>query len=242
MDWAGPAPLRALALVVPGLTTVVEERWGTGRVLAGYVAAVLVAAVTGGIVGAAVGDTDGVAALLGGQAGFWLTLVLAVQLSGLERTSSLRRFRDELAWRDVPVGLFVGVLTQLVLLPVLYWPLSWLVDVDELSKPAEELLDGESGIALALVGIGVVVIAPVVEELFFRGLLLETLRRRWSTMVAVAGSSVFFGATHFQPLQFAGLTLAGLVFAVAVVRTGRLGAAIAVHVGFNATTFVLLAM
>lgn len=68
------------------------------------------------------------------------------------------------------------------------------------------------------------------------------MQRRWSTPVAVAGSSAFFGATHFQPLQFAGLTLAGAVFALAVVRTGRLGSAITVHVGFNATTFVLLAL
>src|SRR3546814_13149860 len=83
-------------------------------------------------------------------------------------------------------------------------------------------------------GVGVVVVAPVVEELFFRGLLLGTVRERWGTFAAVIGSSVFFGATHFQPLQFAGLTAAGLVFAAAVVKTGRLGSAIEVHVGFNA--------
>ena len=58
----------------------------------------------------------------------------------------------------------------------------------------------------------------------------------------VVQSALFFGATHFQPLQFAGLTAAGLVFAAAVVRTGWLGSAIAVHVGFNATTFTALVL
>lgn len=224
------------------MTGTVDQRWGPVQVLAGYVAAVLAAAVTGGIAGAVAGDTEGVAAVLGGQVGFWAVLVAAVNLSGLEATSSLRRFRGEFAWRDLPAGIGIGVGTQLVVLPALYWPVSWLVDVDELSRPAEELLDGESGVALAFLGLGVVVIAPIVEELFFRGLLLDTLRRRWSTPAAVIASSVLFGATHFQALQFAGLTLAGIVFASAVVRTGRLGPAIAVHVGFNATTFVLLAL
>lgn len=51
-----------------------------------------------------------------------------------------------------------------------------------------------------------------------------------------------FGVTHFQPLQFVALTAAGLMFAGAAVRTGRLAAAIAVHAGFNATTFVALAL
>lgn len=90
--------------------------------------------------------------------------------------------------------------------------------------------------------VAVVLVAPVVEELFFRGLLLGALRRRWGTGVAVVGSSLVFGVTHFQPLQFVALTAAGLMFAGAAVRTGRLAAAIAVHAGFNATTFVALAL
>ena len=231
-----------MALVVPRLTEALDQRWGVGHVLAGYVAALVGAAIAGGLAGAVAGDPESVATLLGGQVGFWLVLMAVVRLAGFGRTASAPRFRDELAWRDAPLGLATGIATQLILLPALYWPLSLLVDVDDLSGPAEELLDGVSGVALVALGIGVVLVAPVVEEVFFRGLLLETMKRRWSTPVAVACSSVFFGATHFQPLQFVGLTLAGVVFALAVVRTGRLGAAIAVHVGFNATTFVLLAL
>lgn len=90
--------------------------------------------------------------------------------------------------------------------------------------------------------VGVIVIAPVVEELFFRGLLLGAMRGRWGTVIAVAGSAVVFGATHFQPLQFPALAVAGAVFATAAVRNGRLGPAVAAHAGFNATTFVALVL
>ena len=149
--------------------------------------------------------------------------------------------RSELHASDAR-GLVLGVTTQLVLLPLLYLPFRSWFDEDDLSAPAEDLLADFNGILLVLMGVGVVLVAPVVEELFFRGLLLGTVRERWGTFAAVIGSSVFFGATHFQPLQFAGLTAAGLVFAAAVVKTGRLGSAIAVHVGFNATTFAALVL
>jgi membrane protease YdiL (CAAX protease family) len=55
-------------------------------------------------------------------------------------------------------------------------------------------------------------------------------------------SSVVFAATHFDVLSFPALVVFGAVMAVLVVRTGRLGAAVWAHVGFNATTIVLLLM
>lgn len=211
------------------------------HVAAGYVGAVLVAGLTGGLGVAVSGDEDGVVALMAGQLGFWSVLVGVVVLARTrERTpDGAGRLRQHVRAGDA-AGLVVGVFTQVVLLPLLYLPFRSFLDDDDLSAPAEELLSGIGGAGLVALGIGVVVIAPIVEELFFRGLLLGTMRRRWGTATAVVASSLFFGATHFQPLQFAGLTLAGLVFAAAVVRTGRLGTAIAVHIGFNATTFVAL--
>ncbi len=54
------------------------------------------------------------------------------------------------------------------------------------------------------------------------------------------GSSVIFGATHFQLLQLPALTTAGLVFAFLRVRTGRLGPAILGHAAFNCITVASL--
>lgn len=209
--------------------------------LLGYVAAVFLAGITRGATTLVTSDDDGPWAILGGQVGLWAGF-LGVVLFAQARPGAPRfvgSIRGELRASD-GLGLAVGVLAQLVLLPLIYLPFRRWVDDDELSAPAEELLADFNGITLVLMGIGVVLVAPVVEELFFRGLLLRTIEERWGTVVAVVGSSVFFGATHFQPLQFAGLTAAGMLFALARVRSGRLGSAIAVHVGFNLTTFVAL--
>ena len=218
-----------------------ERPFSVLQVLAGYVIAVVVAGLTGGIAAALSGDEDGVVALLAGQVGFW-TVLTGVVVLGWKRSgsgTSAGHLAGQGRWVDL-VGVGVGVFTQLVLLPVLYFPFRSLFDDDELSAPAEELMNGIDGAGLVAMAIGVIVVAPIVEELFFRGLLLDTMRRRWGTATAVVASSLFFGAIHLQLLQFAGLTLAGLVFAAAVVRTGRLGTAITVHAGFNATTFVAL--
>lgn len=209
--------------------------------LAGYVAAIAVSALAGGLAATAAGTSDSISVLLVGQVAFWSVLVgtvLVVDRGSVGADALAVRFR----WSDLPVGALAGVATQLVLVPAIYLPFRGLIDEDDLAGPARDLLDRVDGAALVVMAVSVIVVAPLVEELFFRGLLLDAIRARWSTAAAVAGSSVVFGATHFQPLQFPALTLAGAVFAVAAVRTGRLGAAVAVHAGFNATTFAALVL
>lgn len=207
--------------------------------LTGYVTAIVASALAGGVAAAAVGTSDGIVVLLVGQVAFWSVLVGTVRVAGraqVDADTLAMRFR----WPDLPVGAFAGVATQLVLVPAIYIPFRGMLDEDDLGAPARDLLGRVDGAALVAMAVSVIVVAPLVEELFFRGLLLDAMRQRWNTVAAVIGSSMVFGATHFQPLQFPALTLAGAVFAFAAVRTGRLGAAVAVHAGFNATAVVAL--
>lgn len=215
-----------------------------GMAFAGYAAAIVMSALTGGLAATLTGDADGVVAMVAGQVGFWAVLVATVlhELPGRDQPVLAARLGLRFRWVDAPIGAVVGVATQLLVVPALYLPFRSLIDDDDLSGPARDLLDGAGGIGLAVIGVSVVVVAPVVEELFFRGLLLRSMQDRWGTVAAVVGSSVVFGATHFQPLQFPALATAGAVFAVSAVRTGRLGTAIAVHAAFNAATFVAVGL
>jgi uncharacterized protein len=86
-----------------------------------------------------------------------------------------------------------------------------------------------------------VVCAPVVEELFYRGLLLRSLDKRGiQPWLSVVLSALLFAGMHFEALQFAGLFLFGIVLALLVHRTGRLGPAIWAHAAFNAVTVLQL--
>jgi membrane protease YdiL (CAAX protease family) len=137
----------------------------------------------------------------------------------------------------------VGVATQLVVVPLVSEPMIRLTDTSryELGRPARELSEkatGAGGIFLfiLIVGIG----APIAEELFFRGLVMRSFEKRFGGTIAVVGSSVVFGATHFQFLQFPALTAAGLVFAWLVVRSDNLWSGVVGHMTFNMVTVVSL--
>jgi membrane protease YdiL (CAAX protease family) len=135
---------------------------------------------------------------------------------------------------DAPKGLLIGTVTQFVA-NALYVPILWWTSVssDDISKPARELTDKAHGAGVVLLILVVVVAAPIVEEIFFRGLVLRSLERRMGTRWAIAVSSALFGAAHFEPLQFPALFLFGLVASFLATRTGRLGPGIWAHVAFN---------
>jgi len=85
----------------------------------------------------------------------------------------------------------------------------------------------------------------VTEEAFFRGFVLEWLRRgmdrwRWGTAVAVAASSLLFGMAHARggTLYVVLATIAGLHYAAAYLATRRIEAAILTHFALNAVHFV----
>lgn len=178
------------------------------------------------------------------QLGLWFGLLGAPLWAATRRGNGVVA---DLGWsfraRDAPLGLTIGVICQFVLLPLVYLPIFWLTDLDadELSQVAKELtdraVDPVSVVLLVLVvGIG----APIVEEIFYRGMVLRALGRMAGPAVAIGGSAFWFAASHFQPLQFPGLFVFALILAWMAHRTERLGMAIFAHMGFNLSTVVVL--
>jgi membrane protease YdiL (CAAX protease family) len=100
---------------------------------------------------------------------------------------------------------------------------------------------------LLLVAVAAVVVAPVVEELLFRGLLLQGLMLRIGFWPAALLSSVAFGVLHMASFDAGGAALAlatgtmGLGLCVLARRTGRLGPGIGVHALRNALAIGVVA-
>ena len=132
---------------------------------------------------------------------------------------------------------------QAVVVWVLYVPIFWFSDVDgdDVSNEARELVDSASGLGIVVLVLVVCVGAPFAEELFFRGLLLRAAERRFGTRRgARRRSTVVFGLAHLQGIQLPALLVFGFVAGILTVRSGRLGPAIACHIGFNSWTVVQL--
>jgi membrane protease YdiL (CAAX protease family) len=134
----------------------------------------------------------------------------------------------------------VGIVTQLVVIPIIYAPLLRLLDDPDLSAEAKALTDRAHGVGIALLVILTIVGAPIIEELFFRGLLLRSLLRRLPPWAAIGISSLLFAFVHFQPLQFLALAIFGAIAGTLAWRSGRLGPSICAHMAFNATTVIVL--
>lgn len=220
-----------------------------GEALVGFVVGLLLSSLFASVWLAANPESEELS--LGGQAlasiGLWIGLVGTAAFSARTKGSgSLRKdFGLDARPVDLAIGAVAGVGAQLVLVPVVALLLRPLLGEPEVSGPVEELVDSATGVGVVGLFLFIAVGAPLVEELFFRGLVLRALRKRAGVVVAVIGSSVLFGLAHPQDLPGDALALVMIslavlaaLFALLVVRSGRLGPAIIAHAVFNAWTLV----
>lgn len=136
------------------------------------------------------------------------------------------------------VGVPAGAIAQFVVVPLLYVPLrAWWPDTfstDNVEERAQEMVDRADGALVVLLALVVVVGAPLVEELMYRGLLQRSLMARIGIIPGLLAGAVWFALVHPSPVEYPGLLIAGLVFGGFVAATGRLGGAIVAHAAFNA--------
>ena len=119
----------------------------------------------------------------------------------------------------------------------------WLYSSQIILEPLVALLPENPGNGLgrgAWACFTAVVTAAVSEELLCRGLLLETLHKRWGIKTSILFSSLFFGLIHFDPATAIIAVVAGLIFGVLYVRTSTLYTTIIIHAINNALAFALI--
>lgn len=214
------------------------RRWSLAYPLIGFPVAFLA-----GILGASLflpaGGSEG--ATFAGTIAFFLLFwagLLAAAAQASRRQGSGRLPRDfALRFRpvDVPLGIVVGLASQIVLLRIVYLPLELFApeQVKKLDDAARETLGVAQGWGWVVLGIAVIVGAPLVEELFFRGLLQDAVVSRLGPGPGVVLTAVAFGITHGQSLQLAGLVAFGIVLGVLREQSQRLGPGLVAHAAFN---------
>lgn len=226
--------------------------WGLLLFFLGQVAmsvfaiAILMATGEGGTI-----DTDRLPLLVVvlGVVGGWFGLIgwptIATWFKGQR---SLRKdFGLLFTWADVGWGVLAGF--ACLALSILFSLLWVAISGQDPPSNADFLDDVGTGPLVVLVLFAAIAVGtPLAEELFFRGLFMRALGKRWNVRVAVVGSSLVFGAMHAtagtslgSALFIAGVTAAyGFVLALLTVwRNGRLGGAITAHGVINGTQVLL---
>lgn len=128
-----------------------------------------------------------------------------------------------LAWQlPAAVALFLGldVVTSAV--------------VGETNQPTSLLSFADAGLGGAIaVTVGAALLAPLWEELVFRGVLYGALRRRLGIPLSVAISAVAFALSHLAPTELPFLLAAGVLLALLRERYLSLWPGIVLHAAIN---------
>ncbi|HEY7137762.1 MAG TPA: CPBP family intramembrane glutamic endopeptidase [Acidimicrobiia bacterium] len=171
-----------------------------------------------------------------------VSILVALWISRAKGRGSLTRdFGLEWDWRAttwIIWGAVIAVVTSAALSP-----LTSLLPHNDRSQDVVDTFKASNGVGLALFVVGVLVLAPVTEELLFRGVLLRSLLRRIPATAAILVSALVFALVHplLDPtlgtlVAVPALFALGAISAYQAVHTGSLARSIALHVGFNLVT------
>lgn len=226
-----------------------DVRWGIGAAIACFFAAQVLAGIWAGAMVGSFFGADGLPELA--ERPLWTLPVLSIGLwagylfgpgvvNRLTSSGPMVDFDLRVSGRQFAAAAVLGVGVQLAVLPVLYWFLGFFISGDpgDTARTLVERADGAVGAGLLV--LSVVVMAPLAEEWFYRGMLLSALARRMGPVAATVASSAVFALIHLEPILFPGLFVFALVLAWLTIRTGRIGVAVVAHLAFNATTVVQL--
>ncbi len=95
-------------------------------------------------------------------------------------------------------------------------------------------------VRIALVGM-IVLAGPFLEELAFRGMMMDAYRRRHGALYAVLATGLLFGIYHFSLPFLLPLSALGVVFGIVRVVTKSLWCSVFVHCLHNMLTLLLVA-
>lgn len=160
------------------------------------------------------------------------SIVISIGLSSFRATN---QSDYRLKFRKIPVKTMVLLLIVLISGIFISEPLDSLIPMPDAIR--EYMLKiFQPNIYFFLSG---VVAAPVLEEILFRGIILEGFLRNYSPQKAIIWSALIFGLAHLNPWQSFGAIAFGLLFGWVYVKTESLIPCIILHFANNLIAFLL---
>lgn len=97
-------------------------------------------------------------------------------------------------------------------------------------------------ISFAIIAFSAVIIAPLFEEIFFRGFMYQAFRKTMRVWLAAILTSLIFGIAHIDPAIIIPIALVGMILLGIYRWTGNLWSSIITHAGYNAIAVIALAV
>jgi membrane protease YdiL (CAAX protease family) len=139
-------------------------------------------------------------------------------------------FLPRMGIRPIPKILIPAVIVASVGATIVLTQIAGLLPMPE--SIAERMMNiQEMGLLPLAVFVGV--LAPIAEEVFFRGIVLQGFLARYSRTKAIWGSALLFAASHLNPWQAIIALPLGVGYAYLVLRTGSIIPGIISHSAIN---------
>ena len=214
-----------------------------------YLTAVLLSVAVGsmsGTSGKAASDSPTTWVLALSALGLWLPFVFMLRWVARRAGIDFRQYFGmsfaTTDWLGIPLGIFC----QVVLMNVVNWPLNkWFPDTFNTQRSetrARDMVDAAHGAWFIVLFVVVVVGAPLVEELVYRGFIQGGLQSQIGSIWALIISAAWFTVVHLEPIEFPGLFAFAIVLGLCYRRTQRVGLSMVTHLAFNATGLLLVAL
>ncbi|MGP4017879.1 lysostaphin resistance A-like protein [Saccharopolyspora sp. 5N708] len=211
----------------PGAAAVRTHRWGLGAFFFAQAVFVLVSVT----LAAALGSPDALALVLMLVLPTVLAAAVAVVITVVRGNGPRLDFGLQWHWSDVTTGLAIGgigVVTTTI--ATMLW-MQW-VGQDNAQSTVSSLLDGVKlpPVLAVVIFLHIWLVAPLCEELLYRGLLWGAMERlRWSQLNVFVLSTAVFAIGHLEPERTALLLVIAIPIGVARMVTGRLTASVVAH-------------
>ena len=156
---------------------------------------------------------------------FILWLFFVIRRKKIFQEAGLHKFNKS---KVLPLILLGGVAALFVSCVLSLLPLPESL-MESYMESSQGLLSG----SLPVMILSTVIVAPIVEEVVFRGLILSRLKKAMNVWVAIVISSLLFALMHGQPLWIVYAFLLGMLLAIIAEHFNTIGASIILHMAFN---------
>lgn len=189
-----------------------------------------------------------------GEAATLRTVVATLSFQGVALVFIWRFVREhQMGWCDSfgfsvnwKMALLLGVVVAGIALPVSQGLqmasaeiMSRLSVKPEMQPAMQALKNTVTWMDRVALGIAAIGLAPVAEEMLFRGILYPAVKQAGYPRAALWVTSLLFAAVHWNVVTFAPLLLLAIVLTLLYEKTNNLLAPIAAHSLFNAMNFVM---
>ena len=188
----------------------------------------------------------------------WRVVIASLSFQGAALVLITRFLREhQTTWTDAfgfanrqRIALLWGVIVALIFLPIgwglqqvsalVMTHLPGLKMAPEEQLPVKVLRVSMSWPGRLTLGAAAILLAPVAEEILFRGILYPAIKQAGFPRIALWSTVLLFAAVHLNAVTFLPLAVLALILTALYERTDNLLAPITAHALFNALNFVAL--